>query len=141
MMALSPPIRQTDGSCRSQLAQVDRNVFPDVSFDDESPSDESSDGSYFDDDESSSDESSDGSCFDDADGACLIRQPKTRSISQEELVAEVRDIYTGLATIESKCIEVVQAFKSQDDARFDNEQWQLLIDLHRKLLHEHHDFS
>ncbi|KAL6809565.1 hypothetical protein J3E69DRAFT_360427 [Trichoderma sp. SZMC 28015] len=36
----------------------------------------------------------------------LIRQPETRPISQEQLVAEVKAIYAGLPQVESKLIEV-----------------------------------
>ncbi len=35
----------------------------------------------------------------------LIKQPETRPISQEQLVAEVKGIYAGLVMVESKCIE------------------------------------
>ncbi|KAL5083488.1 hypothetical protein Trisim1_001418 [Trichoderma cf. simile WF8] len=67
----------------------------------------------------------------------LIRQPETRPISQEQLVAEVKGIYAGLVMVESKCIEVDNAHSPQ---QLNNEQWQALIALHRTLLHEHHDF-
>jgi len=74
----------------------------------------------------------------------LIKQPKTRPISQEQLVTEVKGIYAGLVMIENKCIEVdnnIQNTKSDpNNAKFNNEQWQALITLHRTLLHEHHDF-
>ncbi|KAI0428372.1 hypothetical protein F5Y09DRAFT_332618 [Xylaria sp. FL1042] len=70
----------------------------------------------------------------------LIKQPETRPISQEQLVAEVKGIYAGLMMVESKCIEVDNAQSSQTDTKLNNEQWQALIALHRTLLHEHHDF-
>ncbi|KAI1150958.1 hypothetical protein F4825DRAFT_379132 [Nemania diffusa] len=70
----------------------------------------------------------------------LIKQPETRPISQEQLVAEVKGIYAGLMMVESKCIEVDNAQSSQSDVRLNNDQWQALIALHRTLLHEHHDF-
>lgn len=75
----------------------------------------------------------------------IIRQPETRPISQEQLVAEVKGIYAGLVMVESKCIEVVndnaQSVRSKEESRrLDNDQWQALIALHRTLLHEHHDF-
>ncbi|CAI0653407.1 unnamed protein product [Colletotrichum noveboracense] len=72
----------------------------------------------------------------------LIKQPETRPISQEQLVAEVKGIYAGLVMVESKCIEVDNAQSSTTDAspKMNNEQWQALIALHRTLLHEHHDF-
>lgn len=74
----------------------------------------------------------------------LIKQPETRPISQEQLVAEVKGIYAGLVMVENKCIEVDQAQNTQGDPsagqKLNNEQWQALIALHRTLLHEHHDF-
>ncbi|KAK5663154.1 hypothetical protein OQA88_6571 [Cercophora sp. LCS_1] len=72
----------------------------------------------------------------------LIKQPETRPISQEQLVAEVKGIYAGLVMVETKCIEVDNAQNTQKDAnsKLNNEQWQALIALHRTLLHEHHDF-
>ncbi|KXJ94197.1 hypothetical protein Micbo1qcDRAFT_42103 [Microdochium bolleyi] len=69
-----------------------------------------------------------------------FKQPETRPISQDQLVAEVKGIYAGLVMVESKCIEVDNAQSSQNDTKLNNEQWQALIALHRTLLHEHHDF-
>ncbi|KAI1489639.1 hypothetical protein F5X96DRAFT_679641 [Biscogniauxia mediterranea] len=76
----------------------------------------------------------------EAASAEMMKQPETRPISQEQLVAEVKGIYAGLVMVESKCIEVDNAQSSQSDAKLNNEQWQALIALHRTLLHEHHDF-
>lgn len=72
----------------------------------------------------------------------MIKQPETRPISQEQLVAEVKGIYAGLVMVESKCIEVDSAQSAQTDgtSKLNKEQWQALIALHRTLLHEHHDF-
>lgn len=71
----------------------------------------------------------------------MLKQPETRPISQEQLVAEVKGIYAGLVMVETKCIEVDAAQNAQgDSAKLNNEQWQALIALHRTLLHEHHDF-
>ncbi|KAH8880132.1 hypothetical protein GQ53DRAFT_670500 [Thozetella sp. PMI_491] len=73
----------------------------------------------------------------------LIKQPETRPISQDQLVAEVKGIYAGLVMVESKCIEVCSSQNAQHDInanKLNNEQWQALIALHRTLLHEHHDF-
>ncbi|KDN65893.1 hypothetical protein CSUB01_11167, partial [Colletotrichum sublineola] len=72
----------------------------------------------------------------------MIKEPETRPISQEQLVAEVKGIYAGLVMVESKCIEVDNAQSSTRDTgpTLNNEQWQALIALHRTLLHEHHDF-
>ncbi|XXH02323.1 hypothetical protein Hte_008696 [Hypoxylon texense] len=77
---------------------------------------------------------------DDVESTRLIKQPETRPISQEQLIAEVKGIYAGLVMVESKCIEVDNAQSSQNDTQLNNEQWQALIALHRTLLHEHHDF-
>ncbi|KAI3326906.1 hypothetical protein HD806DRAFT_519984 [Xylariaceae sp. AK1471] len=76
----------------------------------------------------------------DSEALRLIKQPETRPISQEQLVAEVKGIYAGLMMVESKCIEVDNAQSTQNDTKLNNEQWQALIALHRTLLHEHHDF-
>lgn len=72
-----------------------------------------------------------------------LKQPETRSISQEQLVAEVESIYAGLVMVEAKCIEVDSALSTQGDGantKLNNEEWQALIALHRTLLHEFHDF-
>lgn len=78
----------------------------------------------------------------DDDSHRMMRQPETRPISQDQLVAEVKGIYAGLVMVETKCIEVDNAQSSNTDAnsKLNNEQWQALIALHRTLLHEHHDF-
>ncbi|KAI9852186.1 MAG: hypothetical protein M1824_002067 [Vezdaea acicularis] len=77
----------------------------------------------------------------------IIRQPKARSISQEQLVAEVKGIYAGLVMIEAKCMDVdAKQTKAAQEAEpgklpeLTQEQSQALIALHRTLLHEHHDF-
>ncbi|KAK0639170.1 hypothetical protein B0T16DRAFT_449948 [Cercophora newfieldiana] len=73
----------------------------------------------------------------------LIKQPETRPISQEQLVAEVKGIYAGLVMMENKCVEVDTAQNSRADpanTKLNNEQWQALIALHRTFLHEHHEF-
>lgn len=63
-------------------------------------------------------------------------------IREDQLVKEVKDIYSGLALVENKCIEVDRAQTAYNDAEhaLTREQWQALIALHRTLLHEHHDF-
>ena len=76
----------------------------------------------------------------------ILLQPETRPISHDQLVAEVKGIYAGLVMVEAKCIDVddkqgkaaenAQERKSQ----LTSEQWQVLIALHKTLLHEHHDF-
>jgi hypothetical protein len=78
----------------------------------------------------------------DDDVTEIIKQPETRPISQKQLVAEVKGIYAGLVSVESKCIEVDNNQSSQTDPanKLNHDQWQALIALHRTLLHEHHDF-
>lgn len=77
----------------------------------------------------------------------MLLRPKTRPISHEQLVVEVKGIYAGLVMVEAECIDVDQrqAAAAQDkdpSKRFGltNDQWQSLISLHKQLLHEHHDF-
>ncbi|KAK2741600.1 hypothetical protein CKAH01_06941 [Colletotrichum kahawae] len=72
-----------------------------------------------------------------------IKQPETRPISQEQLVAEVKGIYAGLVMVESKCIEVdiAQSSTGETSPMFNNEQWQALIAMRRKHLHLHHGSS
>lgn len=73
----------------------------------------------------------------------MLLQPDSRPISQEQLAAEVKSIYSGLTMVESKCIHVdkAQALAMREgDARISNDHWQALIALHKTLLHEHHDF-
>ncbi|KAF5251398.1 hypothetical protein FANTH_3504 [Fusarium anthophilum] len=79
---------------------------------------------------------------DDDSTSKMMRQPETRPISQDQLVAEVKGIYAGLVMVETKCLEVDNAQSSNTDAnsKLNNDQWQALIALHRTLLHEHHDF-
>ncbi|KLU82969.1 hypothetical protein MAPG_02036 [Magnaporthiopsis poae ATCC 64411] len=70
----------------------------------------------------------------------LEKEPETRPISQEQLIAEVKGIYSGLVMVESRCIEVdtAQTQDNQDPSKLKDDQWQALITLHRALLHEHH---
>lgn len=77
----------------------------------------------------------------------MISQLKTRSIFVDQLFAEVRDIQIDLNMIEIKCIEVNEcqsvAVQKKDSSRknkLSNKQWQVLIALHKQLLHEHYDF-
>ncbi|SPJ80255.1 uncharacterized protein FTOL_08647 [Fusarium torulosum] len=72
----------------------------------------------------------------------MVRQPETRPISEDQLVAEVKGIYADLVKVENKCIEVdtAQSSNADENSKLNNEQWQALIALHRTLLHEYHDF-
>jgi polyribonucleotide nucleotidyltransferase len=69
----------------------------------------------------------------------MLLRPKTRPITQEQLVNEVKGIYAGLVMVEKKCVEIDQQQASTTN-KLSDEQWQALIALHRTLLHEHHDF-
>ncbi|KAL1884234.1 hypothetical protein VTK73DRAFT_5370 [Phialemonium thermophilum] len=88
--------------------------------------------------------SSPSSAYNPAVGAptdVLLKQPETKPISSDQLVAEVKGIYAGLVMVERKCVEVdtAQAQNTQN-VKLNSEQWQALIALHRTLLYEHHDF-
>ena len=73
-------------------------------------------------------------------------QLDSREISQEQLAAEVKSIYSGLSMVEAKCIHVdnaqAAAFNGAEKggSPLAEDHWQALIALHRTLLHEHHDF-
>ncbi len=71
----------------------------------------------------------------------MPKQPETRPISQEQLVAEVKGIYAGLVMVERKCLEVeeAQSLQSGLTKKLSDGQWRSLIALHRTLLYEHHD--
>ena len=76
----------------------------------------------------------------------MYLQPDSRPISQEQLAAEVKSIYSGLTMVEAKCIHVdkAQAAAIRSAERGESERaddhWTALFALHRTLLHEHHDF-
>ena len=71
--------------------------------------------------------------------ASILLQPDTRSITAEQLVNEVKGIYSGLVMVEKKCVEII-AQRDSKRGKLSNDQWQALIALHRTLLHEHYDF-
>jgi len=67
----------------------------------------------------------------------MFRQPETRPISQEQLVAEVKGIYAGLVMVEDKCIQVdAKQAKLARDApegnapKLTDDQWQALTPLY-----------
>ena len=71
----------------------------------------------------------------------LLKEPDTKPISQEQLVAEVKGIYAGLVMVESKCIEIDDGFSLADrQAKLTNDHWQAQGALHPALLNERHDF-
>ncbi|KAF4124398.1 hypothetical protein GMORB2_5064 [Geosmithia morbida] len=67
-------------------------------------------------------------------------QPESRPITQDQLVKELKGIYSTLVVVETKCIEVDAAQTGNIEHNPSAEQWKALILLHRTLLHEHHDF-
>lgn len=69
----------------------------------------------------------------------MFKQPETNPITEEQLINEVRGIYAGLVMVEKKCIEIDKQ-QAQSKAELSSAQWQALIDVHRTLLNEHHDF-
>ncbi|KAL8369532.1 hypothetical protein RB595_000049 [Gaeumannomyces hyphopodioides] len=73
----------------------------------------------------------------------LQKQPETRPITQEQQIVEVKDIYSRLVQLESRCIEVVAAQASLHDnpnSPPPTNAWQALVSLHVELLDEHYDF-
>ena len=98
--------------------------------------------------------STDETEFDDGETLTLntgmVKQPDSRPISQSQLAAEVKGIYSGLVMVENKCVNVVntqnqamqQAESGDEQAQYSLkiDHFQALIALHRTLLHEHHDF-
>ena len=69
-----------------------------------------------------------------------IRQLKSNPISQDQLAAEVRNIYNRLVELDTKCRMVHAALKANPHRQLAPEQWQTLVKLHRTLMHEHCDF-
>jgi hypothetical protein len=69
----------------------------------------------------------------------MFRQPDTHTITEEQLINEVRGIYTGLVMVEKRCIEIDRQ-QAQSKAELSQAKWQALVTLHRTLLYEHHDF-
>ena len=80
----------------------------------------------------------------------IVKAPDSRPITQQQLAAEVKGIYSGLVMVENKCVQVVSKHtEAMQKAEAGDEQarhslridhFQALIALHRTLLHEHHDF-
>jgi len=97
------------------------------------------------DDNDNNDEDDDDSEAPEAEPKILLA-PETRFITHEQLVIEVKRIYTGLAIVEARCIDIDgrESTAAQENnsantaAKYD--QWQSLVALHKQLLHEHHDF-
>ncbi len=76
-----------------------------------------------------------------------LLQPDATSVSHEQLIVEVKDIYAGLVMVEAKCIDIDERQRTATPQNDPSErinlrdyQWQSLIALHKQLLHEHHDF-
>ncbi|KAI7975027.1 hypothetical protein EIK77_000546, partial [Talaromyces pinophilus] len=69
----------------------------------------------------------------------IFLQPETYPITEDQLVNEVRGIYTGLLVVEKKCIELVKE-QNGNPGELTLLQWKALTELHRSLLHKHFDF-
>jgi hypothetical protein len=63
--------------------------------------------------------------------AVITLQPELPSTSQEQLAAEVKDIYAGLIMVEAKCINIDAQKASHPHEELSTEQWQALVALHR----------
>ena len=73
----------------------------------------------------------------------VTKQLNLTPISTPQLAAGVNGIYSGLVTIEDKCVDIIHSQTSPaEDATPPrrNEQWQALLALYQRLLYEHHDF-
>jgi hypothetical protein len=77
----------------------------------------------------------------------IVREPETRPISEEQLVAEVKGIYAGLVMVEGKCIQVdakqaaiAREAPPDQQPKLNNMQLEAYFVLHQTLLHEHYDF-
>lgn len=71
----------------------------------------------------------------------MTLQPDPKSLTHQQLAAEIKGIYSGLLLVEAKCKSVnAQATAESKDRYLANEQWHALTALHRTLLYEHHDF-
>ncbi|KAK6609677.1 telomerase-binding protein EST1A protein [Botrytis cinerea] len=73
-----------------------------------------------------------------------ILQPGARPIPQKQLIAEIKVIYARLSMAEVNCIEADNEqstlVRGDPPTQLNENQWQVLITLHRTLIHEHHDF-
>lgn len=70
------------------------------------------------------------------DPLSMIMQLRTRPISQEQLVAEVKGIYAGLVPVENKCIEICGSVPTS----LSNDQYAALLKIFCSLIKEHYDF-
>ena len=71
--------------------------------------------------------------------ADLSLQPENKSITDEQLLMEVKKIYAGLVLVEAKCIDL-DTNNGAKSPKLTMEQWGALIALRKTLLHEHIDF-
>ncbi|CAG8887465.1 unnamed protein product [Penicillium egyptiacum] len=68
----------------------------------------------------------------------MIKQPKTHTVTEEQLINEAREIYAGLVMVEKKCIKSDKQL-AQSKVELSPRQWQALVSLHRTLLDAHVD--
>ncbi|KAJ5152470.1 DNA/RNA-binding domain E.t1.c1-type [Penicillium capsulatum] len=69
----------------------------------------------------------------------MFKQPQTNTITEEQLINEVRGIYAGLVMVEKKCIQLDKQH-TESKEELSDKKWVALIRLHQTLLYEHHDF-
>ncbi|KAI9896016.1 hypothetical protein N3K66_009085 [Trichothecium roseum] len=70
----------------------------------------------------------------------MMKPFKMEPISATQLVDDIKGIYRELVLLESKVAEVDAAQSTSQQAKLTRAQWQALVNLHRTLLYEHHDF-
>ena len=73
----------------------------------------------------------------------LLLQPELRSVDGHNLRSEVLGIYKELLMVEARCIDEDNRLAQERDPtekKLTPEKWRSLVALHKKLLHEHHDF-
>ena len=70
----------------------------------------------------------------------MLHQPDTRPVSHDQLVAEIKGIYAGLAMVEARCIDIDErqlvAAQEKDPRKrihLETHQWQSLIALHKQV--------
>ncbi|KAL3431854.1 hypothetical protein BDV09DRAFT_188017 [Aspergillus tetrazonus] len=69
----------------------------------------------------------------------LLLQVDTKPLTEEELRNETQAIYSGILMAEKKCIELFK-HHFQKNTELSQQEWQMLVSLHRVLLEEYHAF-
>ncbi|KAL4981126.1 hypothetical protein BDW66DRAFT_124032 [Aspergillus desertorum] len=69
----------------------------------------------------------------------ILLQVETKPLTEEELRNETQAIYSGILMAEKKCIELFK-HHFQKNTELSQQEWQMLVSLHRVLLEEYHAF-